>query len=114
MHCEHWGTDVNRLHTGLCSDDGSDGAATSIIIAHDELLKRNVSSLGDALDNGEANGISCVPLISVYFKNNALMNFRHVVFLMAVRIVRVDCVGHIGGQKETLANSHEVILANSA
>ena len=73
-------------------------------------MNRDISSRGNHLEDTRANTVSHVSLVCVDLKNDSVLHKWCVLWLMLLLIVRVDSMGHIGGQKERSVDCLEVFL----
>lgn len=106
VHAELGIAQIQCPRTQRSRQHRANGAATAGVITNHKELERNVltSLLGglacNLLKENDSRGICCIASVGVNLNHRALVHLRLVVRLVLARIVGVDRVSHVSGDKE--------------
>lgn len=114
MHSPHRSSNIYRLYTGVCSHYGTNCWTTGRVVSHHELLQRHSSFFGQNFQERGRNYVRGVSLVMIYFGNNTFIYSDSVIWLMLLRVIRMNCMSHIGWYlKRTLHDFFKAIRRNT-
>ena len=107
-----WSSDIDDLNSSLCGNPGPDGRATHTVLLDNEVLNWywRLSISRDDSQNGSTYRIGHVTLIRIDLDHDAFVDLWMVLGLVLFGVIGVDCVGHVGGNKETISNDSEEVF----
>ena len=110
MHGKLWRSDIDGLDACFGGHHWSNSGAAKIVVSHNELLKWDSSLTGEHFKHRGANRVSHVSLIGVDLDDDTFLNSGHVLGMVLLCVVRVNCVCHVSTKQETPMDSLEVLL----
>src|SRR5881394_580025 len=93
VHGERRQADVYGAHTQVAGGDRADGRTTAHVTAHHEALHRHFFSHAQVTEEPGGFAVGGVALVAVDLDHRASVEFRAVVGIVFVGVVRVHAVG---------------------
>ena len=113
VHGQAGSSNVEGLDSSLRCHHRTNSATTHRIVSHDEILEGNVNSGTKSTEDSSADRVSHVALVGVQLEDNSLLEFRLVLRLMQVAVVRMHSMGQVSRKDKTAVNSSEIVFLRS-
>ena len=104
VHGELGHTDIDGADATRGCEDGPNGRSARHIVAHDELLGRDVMTTRNLLHDESRETRGGIPLVRVRLDHQPFVQGGTMVLLVHFRPVGVQSVGHVSGHKEGARN----------
>ena len=112
VHRQLRGSNVDDLDAGLGCDHRTNRRSAQAILFDHEVLqghRRRCICSEDSQDRS-THRVSHVPLVRIDLDHHSIVDFRMVLSLVLLWVVRMDGVGHVCRNHKTISNDSEVVF----